>query len=136
MKATIGEAIGINGGSEEIDLLSRRVDALNKRMLTLVNDTVSGGGDMESCEEEFKNISEQIEQLNSRIEAIRASFAKDVSYEERLAEIQRIIDQRATHEDEYDDSITRQMIECIKVYKDGRLTIIFGGGYEVEESLQ
>ena len=48
-------------------------------MLTLVNDTVSSGGDMESCEEEFKNISEQIEQLNSRIEAIRASFAKDVS---------------------------------------------------------
>lgn len=135
MKATIGEAIGLNGGTEEIDLLSRRIDALNKRMLTLVNDTVSSGGDMESCEEEFKGISDQIEELNKRIDAIRAASVNDGSYEERLAEIQSIINERANHEDEYDDSIVRQMIECIKVYKGGRLTIIFGGGYEVEENL-
>lgn len=135
MRATIGEAIGLNGGSEEIDLLTRRIDALNKRMLELVNDTVSSGGDMESCEDEFKEISEQIEQLNSRIDAIRAAYINDRSYEDRLSEIQQIIDERANHEDEYDDAIVRQMIECIKVYKGGPLTVIFGGGYEVEETL-
>ena len=32
-------------------------------------------------------------------------------------------------------SDTSSMIECIKVYGDGRLLIIFGGGYEVEEYL-
>ena len=32
-------------------------------------------------------------------------------------------------------SIVRQMIECIKVHNDGKLTIIFGGGYEIEEKL-
>ena len=58
MKATIGEAIGINGGSEEIDLLTRRVDALNKRMLDLVNETVAAGKDVESSEDEFKSISD------------------------------------------------------------------------------
>ena len=36
---------------------------------------------------------------------------------------------------QYDDSIVRQMIECIKVHSDGRLTIIFGGGYEIKEVL-
>lgn len=36
---------------------------------------------------------------------------------------------------QYDDSIVRQMIECIKVYPDGKLEIIFGGGYIVEESI-
>ena len=40
-----------------------------------------------------------------------------------------------TDETQYDDSIVRQMIECIKVHSDGRLTIIFGGGYEIEETL-
>ena len=35
----------------------------------------------------------------------------------------------------YDDSIVRQMVECIKVYKDGRIQIILGGGYEIEEYL-
>ena len=43
MKATIGDAIGINGGSDEIDLLTRRVETLNKRMITLVNETIQSG---------------------------------------------------------------------------------------------
>lgn len=36
---------------------------------------------------------------------------------------------------EYDDSIVRQMVECIKAYPGGKLEIIFGGGYLVEESV-
>lgn len=35
----------------------------------------------------------------------------------------------------YDDTIVHQMIECVKVYPDGRLDIIFGGGYLIEEAL-
>lgn len=135
MKATIGEAIGLNGGSDEIDLLTRRIDALNKRMLALVNEAVQSGNDIEGNESEFKEISEQIEQLNSRITAIQESQSKDVSLAERLEEIQRTIAQREQNKQVYDDSIVRQMVECIKVHKDGKLTIIFGGGYEIEEQL-
>ena len=135
MKAIIGEAIGINGGSEEIDLLTRRIDTLNKRMLDLVNETVAAGKDVESSEDEFKGISDQIEQLNRRIAAIQESIHKDGSRQARLEEIQNIIAERNANETQYDDSIVRQMIECIKVYGDGRLTIIFGGGYEIEETL-
>lgn len=135
MKATIGEAIGINGGSEEIDLLTRRIDALNKRMLELVNETVAAGKDVESSEDEFKSISDQIEQLNRRIAAIQESVRGDATRQARLEEIQSIIAKRNANETQYDDSIVRQMIECIKVHNDGRLTIIFGGGYEIEETL-
>ena len=135
MKATIGEAIGINGGSEEIDLLTRRIDTLNKRMLDLVNETVAAGKDVESSEDEFKGISDQIEQLNRRIAAIQESIHKDGSRQARLEEIQSIIAERNANEAQYDDSIVRQMIECIKVHNDGKLTIIFGGGYEIEETL-
>ena len=135
MKATIGEAIGINGGSEEIDLLTRRIDTLNKRMLDLVNETVAAGNDVESSEDEFKGISDQIEQLNRRIAAIQENVHKDGSRQARLEEIQSIIAKRGANETQYDDSIVHQMIECIKVHSDGRLTIIFGGGYEIEETL-
>ena len=135
MKATIGEAIGINGGSEEIDLLTCRIDALNKRMLDLVNETVAAGKDVESSEDEFKNISDQIEQLNRRIAAIQESVRGDATRQARLEEIQSIIAKRNANETQYDDSIVRQMIECIKVHNDGKLTIIFGGGYEIEETL-
>jgi chromosome segregation ATPase len=136
MKATIGDAIGLNGGSDEIDLLERRIDALNKRMIALVNESVQNGDDIESHEDEFKSISEETDQLKKRIEAIRESEAKDESYADRLKTIQNTIDQREMNRDVYDDTIVRQMVECIKVFKDKRIVIIFGGGYEIEETLE
>lgn len=131
MKATIGA----NGGSDEIDLLERRIDALNSRMLKMVSDSVERGADMEENEDEFKTISEQIEQLNRRIEAIRKSEGSDEDRQERLSLIQATIDQREANRDTYDDAIVRQMIECVKVHEGGKLTIIFGGGYEIEEQI-
>lgn len=35
-----------------------------------------------------------------------------------------------------DPTIVHQMIECVKMYPDGRLDIIFGGGYLIEERLE
>ena len=34
------------------------------------------------------------------------------------------------------DTIVHQMIERVKVYPDGRLDVIFGGGYLIEERLE
>lgn len=135
MKATIGEAIGANGGSDEIDLLERRIDALNSRMLKMVNDSVEKGTDMEENEDVFKAISEQIAQLNRRIDAVRKSKGSDEERQERLRLIQDTIDQREAHRDTYNDAIVRQMVECVKVHEGGKLTVIFGGGYEFEEQI-
>ena len=134
MKATIADAIGLNGGWDEIDLLERRVDALNKRMLDMVNASIQNGEDIDSHEEEFKELSQQIAELKERIRAIQESQSND-NYEERLAIIQQTIDRRTANPQVYDDSIVRQMIECIRVYHDGRLEIVFGGGIEMEEHL-
>ena len=135
MKATIGEALGINGGSDEADLLQRKIEALNGKMMELVNESVQSGEGMETHESEFKTISQEIELLKSRINTIQESICKDDSIKDRLAQIQSVITQREQHSTEYDDSIVRQMIECIKVYPDGKLEVIFGGGYLVEETL-
>lgn len=59
----------------------------------------------------------------------------DKGVQKRLLEIEETIEERAKNRDLYDDSIVKQMIECIRVYHDGRLEIVFGGGHEVEEHL-
>lgn len=135
MKATIGEAIGLNGCSDEVDLLQRKVDALNRKMLELINESVQTGNDIESREDEFKQISDTITLLKNRINAIQELASADNSPNDRLDQIQRVITEREQSGFQYDDSIVRQMIECIKVYPDGKLEIIFGGGYIVEESI-
>lgn len=135
MKATIGDAIGLNGGSDEVDILERRIAVLDKRTLELINESVSAGTDFESHEDEFRDLSEEKKQLERRIAAIKESLADDESVRHRLSEIEATIEERAKNKDTYDDAIVRQMIECIRVYHDGRLEIIFGGGHEVEEHL-
>lgn len=135
MKATIGEALGLNGCSDEVDLLQRKIDALNRKMLELINDSVQDGEDIESHEDEFKQISDTIALLKNRIDAVQQPANSDGSSNDRLEQIQQVIEARKQKKFQYDDSIVRQMIECIKVYPDGKLEIIFGGGYIVEESL-
>ena len=135
MKATIGEAIGLAVDSDEVDLLKRRIDELNKKMLDLVNESVRNGGDIETHEEEFKELSAEIDQLKKRIQALEESESSDIDRERRLSQLQNIIVYRKQHCDEYDDSIVRQMIECIKIYSNGELQIIFGGGHSYNTSL-
>ena len=43
MKATLCDALGLNSAKEEEDLLLRRVEALNKKMLEIVNESVENG---------------------------------------------------------------------------------------------
>ena len=136
MKATIGEAIGHDGGSDEIDMLQRRVDALNQKMLNMVTESLKSGGDIETNEEEYKSIAEEIEQLKSRIQAIQEKVSVDENYESRIARIKSLIEERNANPNRYDDTIVRQMVECIKVYHDGKIEIIFGGGYTIEETLE
>ena len=111
MKATIGEAIGINGGSDEIDLLQRQIDALNKRMITIATESLENNTSFEDNEAEYKEISEQITQLSSRISAINESLARDNTRKDRLQRIQEIIAQRRIDSNTYDDAIVRHMID-------------------------
>lgn len=135
MKATIGDALGITGNSEEVEFLERRIEALNKRMVQIVSASVQAGESVEHHEDEFRRIADEIDQLKRRIEAAQEACKGSAAEQERLKEIQATIDSRAASVNEYDDTIVRQMIECIRVYHDGRLEIIFGGGYEIEEHL-
>jgi phage-related tail protein len=45
--------------SDEVDLLQRKIDALNRKMIELINSSVQDGNDIESHEAEFKEISIQ-----------------------------------------------------------------------------
>ena len=135
MRATIGEALGLNGDPEEVDMLERKIEALNNKMLALVNESVASGEGIETHESGFMSLSQELELLKQRIATIQESAATDSGNQDRLEQIQAIIAEREHNRTEYDDSIVRQMVECIKVYPGGRLEIIFGGGYLVEEAV-
>ena len=138
MKATLCDALGLNGAKEEEDLLLRRVEALNKKMLEIVNESVENGEDIESREDEFRNISEEIARLNERISAIQKAAGQDVNAKGRMEFIEKQLAKTKGRIQEYDDfaeTVVRQMIECVKVFDGGKVEAVFGGGYVVEERI-
>ena len=138
MKATLCDALGLNGAKDEEDLLLRRVEALNKKMLEIVNESVENGEDIESREDEFRNISEEIARLNERISAIQKAAGQDVNAKGRMEFIEKQLAKMKGRIQEYDDfaeTVVRQMVECVKVFDSGKVEVVFGGGYAVEERI-
>ena len=110
MKATIGEALGIQAETAEIDELKRRIDALNQKMVSIIQKAARDGEDIEEHESEFKEMAESIALFKQRISVLEQAKSTDAEMSERMAKIQEIIDERQAHQDVYDDSIVRQMI--------------------------
>ena len=135
MKATIGEALGIQAETAEIDELKRRIDALNQKMVSIIQKAARDGEDIEEHESEFKEMAESIALFKQRISVLEQAKSTDAEMSERMAKIQEIIDERQAHQDVYDDSIVRQMIECIKVFSNGNIDVYFGGGNCIHETI-
>lgn len=135
MKATIGEALGIQAETAEIDELKRRIDALNQKMVSIIQKAARDGEDIEEHESEFKEMAESIALFKQRISVLEQAKSTDAEMSERMVKIQEIIDERQAHQDVYDDSIVRQMIECIKVFSNGNIEVYFGGGNCIHETI-
>lgn len=135
MKATIGEALGIQAETAEIDELKRRIDALNQKMVSIIQKAARDGEDIEEHESEFKEMAESIGLFKQRISVLEQAKSTDAEMSERIVKIQEIIDERQAHQDVYDDSIVRQMIECIKVFSNGNIEVYFGGGNCIHETI-
>ena len=135
MKATIGEALGIQAETAEIDELKRRINALNQKMVSIIQKAARDGEDIAEHESEFKEMAESIALFKQRISVLEQAKSTDAEMSERMAKIQEIIDERQAHQDVYDDSIVRQMIECIKVFSNGNIEVYFGGGNCIHETI-
>lgn len=136
MKASLSDALGIGGSNEEMELLTRRIDSLNKKMMALVSEAVAEGQSIDDNEGEFKEKSDEIAQLNNRVSTIKELMTNDGNAKNRLESINAKVEELKDGITEYDDTIVRQMIECIKVYDDNKIEVIFGGGTSIIEELK
>lgn len=132
MKSSIAEATGVIKQNNSKAIIQAQIDALNKEMLELVETNLKNGLTLDETEGKFKELSQQIDLLTRQLEHMESttptSNDQGAVVEKLIKEINRYKDEDA----EYDDNIVRQTIECIRALPDGKLTVIFGGGYAVE----
>ncbi|MBP5236520.1 MAG: hypothetical protein J6128_03190, partial [Clostridia bacterium] len=71
----------------------------------------------------------------SRREAIQKSMQAGSGDDEIMKTLEKAVAENESDPGTYNDSIVRSLIECIKVFHDGRLEVYFGGGSLIEEHL-
>lgn len=136
VKSSIAEALGLTDESPEEIMIKHKIGLLNQEIMTLVDLSLSEEVPLEDYEEKFAEISAEIGTLNARLEAIHSTERTESEKEEEVARLLSTLDELKNCGTEYNDNAVRQMIECIKVYPDGKLEIIFGGGYTIIEQVE
>ena len=136
MEASIGEALGINVDAAERDMLTTRIKQLETEMMSKIDMSIGQGLSIEDSESEFKRISDEISQLTSRLNALNEQGKTDEDRQRRIEDVKAGLEQFKDCTTVYNDTAVRKMIECIRVYSDGALDVIFGGGYTIPERVE
>lgn len=136
IRDSITEAIGLTEETPEAITVKHRIALLNQEIMTLVDISLSEETPLEDYDEKFKALSDEIATLTGRLKAIEDAGKTAEELKEKQQNIHSAIEQMKTCCVEYDEQAVRQMIECIRAYPDGKLEIIFGGGYTVTEQLE
>jgi DNA invertase Pin-like site-specific DNA recombinase len=115
-------------------LLESRIRELQKAMMELVAVSAKAGNPA-SYEENFKEISEEIQSLQKTLERHKAQQNGPDTITLQMMNICNALRDAPFECTEYKDSVVRQMIDTIKVMSADTLRIFFKGGYTVEQPL-
>ena len=112
-----------------------QIDALQKQMLTLIEDNARQGAVSEEFDEAYRKLSEQINELKqAKIQLVRAQKQAE-NYAERVDELDKAIKAVNPEVREFDQELVKRLIYSIKVNKGMKITIQFHSGIVMTESV-
>ena len=110
-----------------------KIDVLQKQMLTLIEDNARQGAVSEEFDEEYRQLSEQINELKqAKIQLVRAQKQAE-NYAERIDELDKAIKTVNPEVREFDQELVKRLIYSIKVNKGMKITIQFHSGIVMTE---
>ena len=115
----------------DIQIRIAEIDAEFQKMLKSVSADNADGID----EERITELMNEKQRLTVQLEQYAAIRQKRESAKSRLDEIFTILDGLQNHPMEYDDTLVRQIIECVVVESKEKIKVVFIGGTEIEMTL-
>lgn len=135
LKSNLEIALSEKSGKEMNPiLLENRIRELQKAMMKLVAVSTETGN-TGSYDDKFKEISEEIVSLRKTLECHKAQQNGPDTLALQIEDLCKALRDAPFECSEYKDSIVRQMIDTIKVVSVDTLSIVFKGGYEMEQRL-
>lgn len=115
----------------DIQIRIAEIDAEFQKMLKAVSADNADGID----EERITELMNEKQGLTVQLEQYATMRQKRESAKSRLDEIFTILDGLQNHPMEYDDTLVRQIIECVVVKSKKKIKVVFIGGTEIEMTL-
>lgn len=113
--------------TKEIQKRLREIDDARNDYISLI---AAGTMDEEALDEQFQKLYTEEQELNSRLKALEENNNIDNNKRSRITQALKNIDSSSCELTEYNDTLVRKLIECIKVNSKTEITIIFKGGIE------
>ncbi len=128
--------IRVIGGYSTKDISTEydeKIESLQKDMLTLIEENAKLGAIAEDFDDEYKRISEEINELKKARIRLVQDKKQGNRYEQRLMEMDSTLKTVRPQVREFDEDLVRRLIGIIKVNKGERLQIQFKSGIVMEQ---
>lgn len=117
----------------KIEYRLQEIDEARNDYIFLIS---TGSIDEESLDEQFQKLYDEEQSLNERLEQIKAENSIGPDDSDRIDRTLKEIDKNSCELLEYNDILTRKLIECVRVVSKTEIQIIFKGGYEVTAEVE
>lgn len=117
--------------SLDIQMRIAEIDAEFTEMLKAVSAETAENFD----ENRVKELMDEKSELQQRLCEIALEKEKHETMQSRLDDMYLILDGLKNHPINYDDSIVRQLLECVVVESKNKIKVVFKDGYEVEQEM-
>lgn len=114
--------------TKEIQHRLREIDEARNDYISLI---ASGAMDEEPFDEQFQKLYDEERELNARLEQLKGKSTMNCQARSRLDKALTEIDNNTYELCQYNDLLTRKIIECIKVVSKTEVQIVFKGGMQV-----
>lgn len=134
LKLHIGMVINKNDtidNSLDIQMRIAEIDAEFTEMLKAVSAETAEDFD----ENRVKELMKEKTELQQRLSELASEKEKHESIQSRLDDMYLILDGLKNHPINYDDSIVRQLLDCVVVESKNKIKVVFKDGYEIEQTL-
>ncbi len=112
-----------------------QIEELQHQMLTLIENNAKQGAVSEEFDEEYKKLSEQINELKTaKIKVVQAQKNAE-SYVQRVEELDKTIGNVNPQVREFDQDLVKRLISSIRVHKGMKLEIQFHSGIVVKQDV-
>lgn len=134
LKLHIGMVLNKNDtidNSLDIQMRIAEIDAEFTEMLKAISAETAENFD----ENRVKELMDEKSELQQRLCEIALEKEKHETMQLRLDDMYLILDGLKNHPINYDDSIVRQLLECVVVESKNKIKVVFKDGYEVEQEM-